>query len=171
MLDRCSRKKNPAYKHYGGRGIKVCKHWKQFENFYADMGPRPSADLSLDRIDNDKGYSLDNCRWATKEEQNNNYRDTIKVLVDGVETPLAILARQRGINHGTLSRRWHIGWPEELLFSKQDHRIKFVEVEGVRLPLRKALAKYGVKICTYNKRKQLGWTDAEALLEKVRDHG
>ena len=73
MLERCRRSTHPAFKHYGGRGITVCRRWLTFENFLVDMGPKPK-NKSIDRINNDKGYSLANCRWATWNEQANNKR-------------------------------------------------------------------------------------------------
>lgn len=73
MISRCYSKNNVAYHRYGGRGIGVCREWKgHFQRFKADMGSKPSPLHSLDRIDNDKGYSPDNCRWATQTEQHMN---------------------------------------------------------------------------------------------------
>lgn len=77
LRSRCSSKTNPRYQYYGGRGISVCKRWDSFSCFLSDMGIKPSAELSIDRIDNDGNYEPGNCRWATKLQQSRNTRMNI----------------------------------------------------------------------------------------------
>ncbi len=75
MIDRCTNVKNKSYKDYGGRGITVCREWlESFDVFFFDMGNRPGNSYSIDRIDNNKGYSKINCRWATRSQQQKNKR-------------------------------------------------------------------------------------------------
>lgn len=90
MVNRCTNPKHKSYENYGGRGIKVCDRWlNSFEDFYNDMGDKPSPEHTLDRINNDGNYEPSNCRWATMAEQANNKRIT------GLLT-LAELSRQTG---------------------------------------------------------------------------
>ena len=100
MMQRCHYSKHAKYASYGGRGITVCERWRTFENFLADMGER-SEGKSLDRIDSDKGYSPDNCRWATKSEQMRNTRRAL--VFDG--KPLAQWAEESGVPYQTLKAR------------------------------------------------------------------
>lgn len=86
MKDRCS---NTAperiYKHYAGKGIKVCDRWlKDFQNFLYDMGNHPGEDYTLDRKENDKGYELNNCRWATRHMQTRNQKNNKNVILNGI---------------------------------------------------------------------------------------
>lgn len=84
MRNRCNNKNNQAYEDYGQRGLKVCKKWdNNFISFLSDMGKRPSSLHSLERINNNKGYSKANCKWATRKEQANNRRSNITILYNG----------------------------------------------------------------------------------------
>ena len=95
MLDRCTKPTHQAYKNYGGRGITVCQRWHKFENFFADMGECPPG-LTLERRNNNKGYSPANCRWATSTEQNRNTRTNRKLTANGKTQLLVDWARELG---------------------------------------------------------------------------
>ena len=103
---RCYNKNDVGYSEYGGRGIDMCDEWRDdFAAFYRDMGPRPSLEHSIDRKDNEKGYSKDNCRWATKIEQQNNRRNNLLYELDGVTKTLAEWCRDLGLNYKVIHDR------------------------------------------------------------------
>jgi hypothetical protein len=85
MIQRCTNSNDKDYHNYGGRGIKVCDRWlESFQNFYDDMGPKPSSKHSIDRMDNDGDYCSENCQWVTTKEQANNTRQN-RYLISGKE--------------------------------------------------------------------------------------
>lgn len=83
MRQRCTNPKNIGYVNYGGRGIAVCERWKRFDAFLEDMGNRPSPQHTLERVNNDLGYSKANCVWASKKAQSNNKRSNIRITLNG----------------------------------------------------------------------------------------
>lgn len=112
MKNRCLNKKAPQYKDYGGRGISICDEWlDDFESFYNWSTNNGYAEsLTIDRIDNDLGYSPDNCRWATKQTQSENRR-FVAVRDDG--KLWWHVARDNGITQGAYRSRLNYGWPIE----------------------------------------------------------
>lgn len=110
MKSRCYNAHNKSYRNYGGRGIEICEEWKKdFEAFrdYVKVLPHyGEEERTLDRINNDGNYEPGNVRWATKVEQSNNRRNTIRVNLDGEEMPLIQVAEKYGIPRGTLYK-WH----------------------------------------------------------------
>lgn len=106
MRERCRNPKNPAYQHYGGRGIEVCAEWDDYEKFRSwAMVNGYKNNLTIDRINVNGNYCPENCRWATVREQQNNRRNNHIVEVDGVIHTISEWARIVGINPATIRRR------------------------------------------------------------------
>lgn len=84
MLQRCKNPKSSAFHYYGARGITVSERWNKFENFFADMGPKPTPQHTLERLDNNGNYCGSNCAWRTWPEQNRNNRGVRLVTINGV---------------------------------------------------------------------------------------
>ncbi len=131
MLGRC---RNPSFKQwrdYGGRGIDVCERWKKtYKNFVADMGPRPPGTL-LDRIDNDKGYSPENCKWSTRKEQQRNQRVTRRATIEGAEYIAADLAEKAGVKTDTIVVRAIQGLSlEQVMAPERRHNFDGLKLGG-----------------------------------------
>lgn len=109
MLQRCNNPKNKGYKNYGGRGISVCKQWYKFSSFFKDMGERPKG-LTIERIQNNLGYSKENCCWATYTEQSHNRRvlEKKKIKTKGVYWHKRIGKYQVAI--GANHKSFHVGY-------------------------------------------------------------
>jgi hypothetical protein len=106
IKERCANPKHKAYKNYGGRGITVCSRWLDFQNFYDDMCPRPNKDLQIDRIDNNKGYSKENCRWVSRQENFRNKRNNSIVTLHGKAMTATEAAEITGLTlSGVLHRK------------------------------------------------------------------
>lgn len=120
MRGRCYNPASNRYHTHGARGIKVCDRWlESFENFYTDMGNRPSPSHSLERKDNDGSYEPSNCVWATPQEQAENRRTTLQITVDGTTKSLKAWCRDLGLPYvRTWKRLYRLGWPLNKAFSK-----------------------------------------------------
>lgn len=124
MIDRCTNHRNPSFPRYGGRGITVCNEWlnsfQDFANWAFSNGY--SDDLTIDRIDNNKGYSPDNCRWATMKEQSNNREGNRYVTINGETHTLMEWSEINHIKYMTIIMRISRGWTDEKAVSTPARR-------------------------------------------------
>lgn len=116
MLTRCYKSSDPYYEIYGGRGIKVCDKWKDFKNFYRDMGDRPEG-YSLDRIDCNGDYYKENCRWADKDTQNGNKRNNLLLTYNGKTQAAFLWAKEIGLTMDSIYYRIRQGWSVEKIIT------------------------------------------------------
>jgi hypothetical protein len=125
MKDRCSNPNHAQFPYYGGRGISVDQRWESFTSFYADMGQRPEG-ATLDRRNNDLGYSPENCRWATRKTQQRNRRCNRNLTIDGVTRCVMEWSEVSGIKRVTIYKRLDRGIPpKEAVFTPIDKTKSF----------------------------------------------
>ncbi len=110
MMQRCYNKRASNYPYYGGKGIAVCDRWHTYKNFVGDMGECPDENMTLDRLNNELGYSSGNCRWTTKAAQNRNRSKCISLTLNGKTQILSAWAAEYGISANTLAMRIRAGW-------------------------------------------------------------
>jgi len=135
MVQRCNNENAKDYPRYGAIGITVCEEWHTFENFLRDMGERPSG-MSLDRINNNSGYSKANCRWTDAKTQQRNKRNTSMLTHNGESMTLQDWAERIGMNPITLADRIYKGWsvgdaitkPVMKMYSHQKNRKAYCDV-------------------------------------------
>lgn len=124
---RCFNPNSKDYPKWGGRGIVVCDAWNaSFEQFLADMGPRPSPRHQIDRLDPTKNYAPDNCRWVTPAEQGSeNKRNLVPVTVDGIEfKSLSAACRHFGVSKTVANYRINAGIPPEVAVKEASWSMK-----------------------------------------------
>lgn len=119
MLSRCRNPRHRSFPDYGGRGIGVCERWLSFENFLADVGYRPSPGLSIERVNNERGYELGNVVWATRLDQQRNTRKTSLVTVADHTMSLSEACAAAGIIKATVYSRLRRGWGIEDALTKR----------------------------------------------------
>lgn len=113
MIKRCFDSNHKSWLNYGGRGITVCDEWQEYSQYKKDMGERPFISAQVDRIDNNKGYSKDNCRWVSPKENCRNMSINHHVTMGGVTKTIPEWAETTGISERTIRSRIYRGWPEE----------------------------------------------------------
>lgn len=129
MVERCTDSCSRSYPRYGGRGIFVCEDWLKFENFLRDMGERPDdgTRYTIERINNNLGYSKENCKWATYGEQANNHSANVSMNFDVRTQNLTQWCRELNIPVGAMIHRMRAGWSTEEAFTTphpSPHRIR-----------------------------------------------
>ena len=118
MKARCLNIEDKDYHYYGGRGITVCDRWlESFENFIEDMGMKPGKEYSIDRVDNNLGYSKGNCKWATRKEQSNNQRGNRIISYRGKKQNLKSWCQELNLPYSAIVQRLNTyGWSIEKSF-------------------------------------------------------
>lgn len=171
MLNRCRHPEDNAYGTYDG--VHVCERWFKFENFLEDMGLRPDG-MSLDRFpDRQGGYSPDNCRWATAQEQALNRKTTRWFEWEGTTYSLSGLAEHAGLKRLTLAMRLKRGWTLGRAMTTPDDgasRQKLYEIGGEFLTINMISEKYGVNKGTIRTRLKLGKTMDEAVAQTGKEY-
>lgn len=166
MKNRCTCTTNTGYHKYGGRGITVCEEWLEFQNFYRDMGDPPEG-YTLDRIDGNKGYSPDNCRWADSYVQANNTSRNINISYNDKTQTLAQWCRELGIPYNRVKHRYANGIRPPELFSKEklspDTSKYMVTYQGKTQSLSKWADELGIKYGTLAERYRQGLRPPELL--------
>lgn len=116
MIQRCTNPRSRGWRNYGGRGILVCDRWRNsFEAFLADVGPRPTPDHSLDRINNSRGYEPGNCRWATRQQQGRNRRTNVLLTHEGHTLSAKEWAELLSVPHNRIYQRLYRRLPMNLI--------------------------------------------------------
>ena len=170
MKQRCSNKKHPDYKRYGGRGITFCPSWKNFINFYDDMGEPPSDKYSLDRIDNNLGYCKENCRWATASQQARNNSRVHYVTYQGKTKSLLDWSEELDVSYTLLRKRLYDGWSVEKAFNTKPRvNQRILTYKGVSKNIRQWAKFLGINVKTFRDRINIsGWSIEKAIETPIK---
>lgn len=118
MRTRCINKQNKDYHKWGGKGIKICERWNSFTNFLEDMGERPGIEYSLDRIDSNKDYSPENCKWSSIKEQNRNRSGLRLITINEITKCIGEWSEISGVHCATITGRLNRNWkPHDAVFT------------------------------------------------------
>lgn len=167
IIQRCTNPNNTHWESYGGRGIKVCQRWlDSFQAFYDDMGPRPSAEHSIERLDNDGDYCPENCIWATEDIQARNKRTNVRVNVNGKSMVLADAAAASGLPAQVAYDRRHQGWADNDLLKpigSSQRGLRMITHNGRTRCVADWAKETGIPYSALMKRLGAGWSIADAL--------
>jgi len=164
MKQRCDNKGHISYNVYGGRGISICEEWYCFKTFLKDMGERPEG-TSIDRIDNNKGYSKENCVWSSNKDQMNNRNCNRLVTYKNKTKTLAQWAECLGISPSGLARRIKTMSDPDDIFKKGVY-IK-IELKGESLTIKEWANKTKIKEQLIRQRLSRGWEIEDVLRKKL----
>ena len=172
MKERCFNPNHKNYSDYGGRGIGVCDRWLNFKNFFADMGSRPTAEHSLDRINNDGDYCPDNCRWATKKEQANNRRNRVDsklITVGCVSLTIPQWTKEMSFERHVISERLKAGWSEfDAVMTPIYGKIRLITIENETRTIAQWTKEMGYGENVIQSRLKLGWSEYRAVMTPVK---
>ncbi|MDB5937503.1 MAG: uncharacterized protein JWQ01_4847 [Massilia sp.] len=171
MWTRCTNPKTDRYANYGGRGITVCDRWKSFENFFEDMGVRPSDNHSIGRKENDGPYSPNNCAWETEEEQNSNKSTSRFIEFDGRRLTVSQWASETGISAGLIIHRLNEGIPPPKLFAEGSLSIRPITVDGVTKGTVEWMRDAGIPISSFYHFQRKGLTKEEIVRKYLSARG
>ena len=175
MKQRCYNHKNPRYNVYGGKGIKICDEWMDKENglvnFYNwAINNGYQDNLTIDRINNDKDYCPENCRWITNQEQQYNKSVNHLITYNGKTMCIAEWSNELGITSKLISTRLSKGWSVERTFTtpmqKQQHNVKFT-YNGETHSLGEWSIITNIKYSTLKYRLYMGWSIEETLTTPI----
>ena len=172
MRLRCYNENNINYKYYGGKGVTICDEWLlSFENFFDwAINNGYNENLTIDRIDSEKGYSPKNCKWSTKKEQCYNRSMSVKLTHDGETMYLTQWAEKLNIDKKILSWRYNHGWSvEEILTRPRDYKERKLSLNGETHSMSEWSRITGIKLATISYRIKNGWSVEDTLTKKSND--
>lgn len=172
MRLRCYNEDNVNYKYYGGKGVTICDEWLlSFENFFDwAINNGYNENLTIDRINSEKEYSPDNCKWSTKKEQAYNRSMSVKLTLNGRTMYMTEWAEELEIDKKILSWRYNNGWSdEEILTRPRDYKESKLTLNGETHSMSEWGRITGINVSTISARIRDGWSVEDALTKKPND--
>lgn len=172
MKQRCYNENSINFKYYGGKGVAICDEWLlSFENFFDwAINNGYNENLTIDRIDSEKEYSPDNCKWSTKKEQAYNRSMSVKLTLNGRTMYMTEWAEELEIDKKILSWRYNNGWSDEEILSRpRDYKESKLSLNGKTHSMSEWSRITGIKVATISDRMKKGWSVEDALTKSPND--